>query len=83
MVSDDELARHVEAYERCGERDGLEQRVERIAEHTRIVHDELYHRIESARANAATRDDLTVLVERLEDIESRLDELEADCRSDD
>ena len=77
MVSDDELARHVEAFEKTG--DGtIEQRVDRIQSEARLVHDELLHRIESTRANAATRDDLSELTERLDAIESRLDALEAD-----
>lgn len=82
MVSDDELARHVEAYERTGRDGELRTRVDRIEERTRIVHDELLHRIEAARANAATRDDLSDIVERLDAIESRLDDLEADVADD-
>ncbi|WP_255196007.1 hypothetical protein [Halorarius litoreus] len=84
MVSDDELARHVESFERAGGSD-IEQRVGQLEEHAHIVHDELMHRIESTRANAATRDDLSALVERLDAIEDRLDDLEAtvdDCCDD-
>jgi tetrahydromethanopterin S-methyltransferase subunit G len=78
MVSDDELARHVEAFERTGEQGDLEERVDRIERHARTVHDELLHRVEATRANAATRDDLSDIVERLEAIETRLDALESD-----
>jgi tetrahydromethanopterin S-methyltransferase subunit G len=81
MVSDDELARHVEAFERTGTRADLEERVDRIERHARTVHDELLHRVEATRANAATRDDLADIVDRLDTIESRLDALETELAS--
>ncbi len=72
MVSDDELERHIESVEGRG----LGEVTGEISEEARAVHDELLSRIEATRADAASREEMSDLAERIEAIETRLDAVE-------
>jgi polyhydroxyalkanoate synthesis regulator phasin len=79
MASDEELARHVSEME--GRRGaGGSSTVEELDEYREAageIHDELARRIERVDERTAEEADLASVVERLERLESRLDDLES------
>lgn len=80
MVSDDELARRIDSFE-DGESlpaDDLEARVDRLERDARDVHNELAERIERADRERVPADEFGTLLDRIDEIESRLERLEAD-----
>jgi polyhydroxyalkanoate synthesis regulator phasin len=79
MASDEELARHVSQVEGCRGHDGPSA-VEELDEYREAageIHDELARRIEQIDEKSADEADLAAVVERLERLESRLDDLES------
>ena len=78
MASDEEIARQVERIETArgtGEkpcRTGLEA----FREPATDVHDELARRVQKVDDEPVSDEELAAVVERLEDIEARLDEIE-------
>lgn len=87
MVSDDELERRIAEFERTGSPDQCPgpsagsnenvERLERLEENARDVHQELARRIERTQESAADEASLRDLVARVEAIERRLEDLEA------
>jgi polyhydroxyalkanoate synthesis regulator phasin len=79
MASDEELARHVSQVEGCRGHGGASA-VEELDEYREAageIHNELARRIERVDEEAADEADLASVVERLERLESRLDDLES------
>lgn len=78
MVSDDELERRIDAFEQGEQGDAeLEERVEQLERDARDVHGELARRIEHAEEQAVTSVELESVIDRLDAVETRLDELES------
>ncbi|WP_435194340.1 hypothetical protein [Natronomonas sp. EA1] len=80
MASDEELSKHIQAYERGDEPDATElrARVRQLESATRDANAALAERIERRERDGVTHDDLIGVLERLDAIESRLDDLEAE-----
>ncbi|MFT4884575.1 MAG: hypothetical protein ACI8U4_002091 [Natronomonas sp.] len=79
MASDEELARHVSQVEGC-QGHGNTAATEELDEYREAageIHDELARRIERVDEKSADEADLATVVERLERLESRLDDLES------
>jgi polyhydroxyalkanoate synthesis regulator phasin len=79
MASDEELARHVSKVEGCRGHGGASA-VEELDEYREAageIHNELARRIEHVDEEAADEADLATVVERLERLETRLDDLES------
>jgi hypothetical protein len=79
MVSDEELAAHVRRAEqdRTAPEPRLTERLDRMQSTARCVHDELARRVERVDATTADAEALDDLVDRIERLETRLEEVES------
>ena len=78
MASDEEIARQVERMETArgiGE-EPCRAELEAFRETATDVHDELARRVQKVDDEAVSNDELAAVLERIEDIEARLDDLE-------
>lgn len=79
MASDEELARHVSQMEGCrghGDTSAVAE-LDEYREAAGEIHNELARRIERVDDESADETDLAAVVERLDRLEARLDDLES------